>query len=106
MEQNLITEIVAVLGRMEGYSLLAAKDMLTLDEACILTGLSKGRLYALTSAHKIPYYKPNGKNLYFAKKELNDWLRRNKVATAEEQAADAAAYDLNRTKTNIINKKG
>ena len=47
------------------YSLLAAKNVLTLEDAALLTGLSKSHLYRLTCTHQIPFYKPNGKQIYF-----------------------------------------
>ena len=35
------------------YSLLAAKNVLTLEDAALLTGLSKSTLYKLTCSHQI-----------------------------------------------------
>ena len=45
------------------YTLLAAKNVLTLEDTSLLTGLSKSHLYKLTCNHQIPHYKPNGKQL-------------------------------------------
>jgi hypothetical protein len=45
----------------------------------------------MTSTGLIPSYKPNGKKLYFNRKELDLWLLSNKQFTKEEieqQAAD------------------
>ena len=73
-------------------NLLKAQDgrPLNLEEAADYLGLSKSHLYKLTSANKIPHYKPQGKRLYFAKSELNNWLYRNpvKIAGKIEQQAD------------------
>lgn len=54
-------EISKQLDRIERYSMLAAKNVLVLDDVVILTGLSKSHLYKLTCTHQIPHYKPNGK---------------------------------------------
>ena len=63
------------LTEMERRLMAAQKRVLTLDEACELTHLSKGRMYHLCSENKIPYHKaPGTKNLKFDRKELEDWL--------------------------------
>lgn len=51
-------EISKQLDRIERYSMLAAKNVLVLDDVVILTGLSKSHLYKLTCTHQIPHYKP------------------------------------------------
>ena len=66
------------------YSLLAAKNVLTLEDVALLTGLSKSHLYRLTCTHQIPYYKPNGKQIYFDRAEIESWMKQNRVATAAE----------------------
>ena len=38
-------------------------------------------MYELTSSGGIPCYKPNGKQLYFKKQEIEDWLLSNRKAT-------------------------
>ena len=66
------------------YSLLAAKNVLTLEDVALLTGLSKSHLYRLTCTHQIPYYKPNGKQIYFDRAEIESWMKQNRVATQQE----------------------
>lgn len=65
------------------------KEVLTIDEASIYIGCTKGHLYKLTSKNKIPYYKPNNKLIYFDKSELNDWLRQNPQKTIQQIEAEA-----------------
>lgn len=77
-------EIKQQLAELKKYTLLAAKDMLTMEDAVLYTGFSKSYLYVLTCKHKIPFYKPNGKTLMFKKSELNDWLSRNRVGPIDE----------------------
>lgn len=74
------------------YSLLAAKNVLTLEDVALLTGLSKSHLYKLTCTHQIPYYKPNGKQIYFDRGEVEAWMKQNRVATQQESDQQAAAY--------------
>ena len=74
------------------YSLLAAKNVLTLEDVALLTGLSKSHLYRLTCTHQIPYYKPNGKQIYFDRAEIESWMKQNRVATRQEIEQQAINY--------------
>lgn len=74
------------------YSLLAAKNVLTLEDVALLTGLSKSHLYRLTCTHQIPYYRPNGKQIYFDRAEVEAWMKQNRVATIKETEQQAVAY--------------
>lgn len=85
-------EIQEQLNRIERYSLLSAKNMFGLEEASLFLNMSKSFLYKLTYKHEIPYYRPNGKQIYFDRKELEDWMRRNRVATKEEIEESATNY--------------
>lgn len=87
VEQRLSTVEQAV--KMAG---LTSKEVLTFDEAAQFTGLSKSYLYKLTSAQKVPHYKPAGKMCYFNRAELQTWLMQNRVATKDEVVGQAQAY--------------
>jgi excisionase family DNA binding protein len=71
---------------------LAAKEVLTFEEAARFTGLSKSYLYKQTAAQKVPHYKPAGKMCYFNRLELQAWLQRNRIATTDEIEQEAANY--------------
>ena len=73
------TEIFQLLKKIERNTALAAKRVLTFDDVALLTGLSKSHLYKLTSTHQIPHYKPNGKNIYFDRMEIENWMKQNRV---------------------------
>ncbi len=68
------------------------KPVLTFEEGCEFTGLSKSYMYKLTHRNKIPYFKPHGKNIYFSREELEKWLLKNPVKTAEAVEQEAANY--------------
>ena len=72
--------------------LLGNKAVLTFNEAAEYTGLSKSYLYKLTSAGMVPHSKPNGKQVYFDKLEIDSWLLKNKVKTADVLDKEAATY--------------
>ncbi|MFI1770631.1 helix-turn-helix transcriptional regulator [Thalassobellus citreus] len=69
--------ILERLDRLEKL-LIGSKEVLTFDEACDYTGISRSYLYKLTASRKIPHSKPNGKMVFFDKKKLVDWLLQNK----------------------------
>ena len=46
------------------------KEVLTISEASAYLGLSESYIYKLTASKQIPHYKPNGKLVYFNRKEL------------------------------------
>ncbi|MDO4334637.1 MAG: helix-turn-helix domain-containing protein [Bacteroidales bacterium] len=78
--------------RLEQLALLGAKNVLTLEEVCLLTGLAKSSVYKLTSTRSIPHYRAdNGKHLYFKKSEVEDWLTRNRIGSQLEDEQKAIA---------------
>ncbi len=66
------------------------KKVLSFNEACQYLELSKSYLYKLTSSGAIIFYRPSGKKLYFKRKELDEWLLRNRSKSSDElnQSAD------------------
>ena len=64
----------------------AVKEVLTTAEASAYLGLSESYIYKLTSLKQIPHYKPNGKLVYFNRKELCEWAMRNQVQTVAQPA--------------------
>ena len=87
-------EQAAQIAKIERYTLLAAKNVLTADDVVLLTGLKKSYLYKLTMARQIPYYKPNGKNIFFDRAEIEQWQKQNRVATDLECEQSAIKYAL------------
>lgn len=69
--------------------LLLQKSVLNFDEVTAYTGLSKSYLYKLTCSGGIPCYKPQGKHIYFNKKEIDNWLLQNRKATNRELESKA-----------------
>ncbi|MBV3638582.1 helix-turn-helix domain-containing protein [Bacteroides cellulosilyticus] len=88
MEEKILDQ----LSRIERYSLLAAKNVLCFEDVTLLTGFSKSHLYKLTCSHQIPHYKPNGKQIYFDRTEIEDWMKQNRIATVQEIDQAATNY--------------
>lgn len=59
-------------------------DILNASKAAEFLSMTKGLLYKLTSQHRLPYYKPCGKRIFFRKSELDQWLNKGRVATEAE----------------------
>ena len=72
--------------------LVASKEVLTFDGFCQLTGFSRSYAYKLTSAGIVPHSKPNGKNLFFDRAKVQEWLLGKPIKTAAEIKTQAANY--------------
>lgn len=77
-------ELKQVADLVTANTIFCTKEVLTSDEAAKYMGVSKSYLYKLTMRQQIPHFKPMGKMCYFNRKELEQWLQSNRVATATE----------------------
>ena len=71
-----------------------AKTILTLEEVAKYTNYSKSYIYKLTSRREIPCYKPNGKQLYFKRTEIEEWLLTNRNKTNQEIEREIATKSV------------
>ena len=70
-----------------------AKEVLNLEEASLFLGISKSRLYKMTHKHELPFYRPNGKLIYFEKAELLKWMRQWRFK-ADCEIKEGAGVDI------------
>ena len=68
------------------------------SEAAEYLKMSHSTLYKLTSSRKIVHYKPLGKLIYFDVSDLDEFLRKNRIETDEENSQEA--------KKNILTSVG
>jgi len=61
------------------------KKMLTVEEFCRYTGISKQQAYKLTANRKIKFYKPSGKIIFFDLDDVVHFLRTNPIADKRSQ---------------------
>lgn len=80
---------------------LLKKEVLNFSEAAVYLEVSHSHLYKLTSSGVLPAYKPNGKKLYFNRKELDSWLLSNKQASKDEIEAQANNYLMKRGRVRL-----
>jgi hypothetical protein len=71
-----------------------ARDVLDTSDCAWLLKCSEDRIRHKVNNREIPAYKRDGK-LYFSKKEINEYLTENKIATAEEIKSQVAQYLYN-----------
>lgn len=80
---------------------LYTKEVLNFNDACRYLEVSQSHLYKLTSNGVIPFYKPNGKKIYFRRSELDAWLLRNRADSQEEIDRRAADYLMTKGKLRL-----
>ena len=80
----------------------SGKEVLTLQEAAQFMGIARSSLYKMTSNQTIPFYRPNGKLIFFEKDDILSWIRRNRVFSTEEIEEEAR---LHMQRLSMKNKK-
>lgn len=83
-----LSELVKSLG-------LSQKEMFSVEELVIYTGLSLSMIYKLVREKTIPFYKPVGK-LFFKRTEIDAWLQQNRTSTKTELDSKAQVYCMTR----------
>ena len=84
MDGKIILEKLEHIERLLQEQNILKKEVLDTREAAKYIGFSEGYLYQLTSGLKIPFFRPNGKRIYFNRKDLDKWLQRNRQDSKEE----------------------
>jgi len=75
-------------------NLFLQKTVLSFDETCKYCCISKSKMYKHTSSRNIPFYKPEGKLIFFKREELDIWLLRNRQSSMDELQREATKYSL------------
>jgi excisionase family DNA binding protein len=88
-------EILQNLRRIKIMLKRQQRKPLTIQEASRYTGLSSSFLYKLTSKNEISFYKPNGKKIYFLKRDLDRYILRVRIKSKEEQKKFAIDVTFN-----------
>lgn len=81
-----------------GFNLIQQKEMINVQELSDYIGMSTSSIYKLVYNNVIPFYKPNGKILYFDREEINTWLRQNKSQSASQIEQQALNYSFKNRK--------
>lgn len=90
MEENSTIEAIRELIDEKMSSIaLAQKPFLTTKELSKYLGLSESYIRKMTHNREIPHYKPMGKNLYFCREEIDEWVLQSRISTIDEIKAEA-----------------
>jgi len=84
-------KILEQLDRIEKM-LGASKKVLSFDEACQYSGISRSYMYKITARGEIPFSKPRGKLIYFEKEKLDQWLLSHPRKSRDEIKNEAVDY--------------
>jgi excisionase family DNA binding protein len=62
------------------------KPFLTIEETCLYLGISRSTLYMWNGKNKIPYYKPEGKNIFYKLEDLDAFILnpKNRIKSHKE----------------------
>ena len=91
MDNNILEMLKSIERKLEELAALN-KDVLNLKEAAKYLNVSCSHLYKLTYSKEIPHYKPRGKQVFFERKELDQWLLQNRQKTKAEIEQAAIDY--------------
>ena len=87
---------VTIIKRMNMES---ERNLMTTTEAARYLGLKPSYLYKMMMRRAIPYYKPGGKLCFFAKEDLDAWMKRVRVKSQDEIDSEAARRNRQRSST-------
>ena len=75
-----------------------AKEVLTVEEASRFMDIARSSLYKMTSDRSIPFYRPNGKMIYFEKADILAWIRQNRVTATKKDDGTDLEHECNNDK--------
>jgi len=90
-----LDELLSHLKRVERVA-YTVKEYLNIDEVADYLQVSKSYVYKLTASRTFTVYKPNGKNIFIRRDDLNEWIKRNPCMSDREieSQANLLAYRL------------
>ena len=90
-----LTELLSHIERIEKIA-YTAKEFLSIDEVAAYLQVSKSFVYKLTMQKELTVYKPNGKNIFILRDDLNQWIKRKPTLSNSEieRQANIVAYEL------------
>lgn len=83
---NKIHQLDVILKRINRRLRAYTEEPVCTEDAAKFLSISISTLHKLTSRGEIAHYKPNGKQMYFKKKDLRKYAFAKKIKTVEELA--------------------
>ena len=96
INRDLNNEILQEILTLKAILLKREKPFIAFSDACVYLGISKHTLYGYTSKGIIPFYKNQGRRIYFKIEDLDGFIldKKNRVSSKEEIEVEAATYLL------------
>ena len=82
--RNTLDDIADRLDRLEQLLQGAADAPMTIGDVASRLQVSKSFVYKLVSGGDLPHYKPNGKRVFFLRRDIDAWVQRNRISSNEE----------------------
>jgi len=95
LTKGLQSEIIELRKDVQSLHVKQEKTFISVQEAAIILDLSVQTVYHYIHQRRIPYYKPNGRNVYFKKGELEEYIERHRIKSDEELDELASNYIVN-----------
>lgn len=73
--RRLLNGLSRQVGRLTQLERIRCGGLLSLDEASVYTGYSKGYLYRLVERGILPCHRPTQRRVFVEKEALDDWIR-------------------------------
>ena len=91
-----MTKIEERLERLENLVAASGKEIMSVNDFVLFSGLTKSHVYKLVHERKIPHFKSaGGKMTFFRKEDVVNWMCAHRVTTAAESEREAVAYCVN-----------
>jgi excisionase family DNA binding protein len=102
--EEILKRVVELEKQLHIHNLLQ-KELLSLDEAVLLTGVSKSCIYKWISTRKLPHFKPSGKLVFVKREDLYEFITRSRYSSKLELVMSGASQiaDKSKTKQNGTN---
>ena len=84
-------------------TLYSTKEILNMKDVCNYLDISQSMLYKLTCNGEIPHFKPRGKTIFFEKKELIRWIKKNGKSGSGKNRKSSTAHSTMKKKTSKKN---
>lgn len=98
-----IEKLEKITNELKQLTLIGSKNVLSVKELSLFTGLSVQTIYNLVSQKKIPYYKNEGGKLTFFKKvEIEKWLCAVPFFSNEAMEQNAVFHCFNNKKGGVL----
>lgn len=88
-ENPTLTSIIEMIEKKLDEIKVVQKNIMSVEDLAMYLDLSPTYIRKMTHNREIPYYKPNGKKLYFLKEEIDEWVLSSRVMTSEELRREA-----------------